>query len=103
MVVHTRVCQVLRHILDYVASRRVQQIPLASQIEAQQRVAILKALRPLRPTACRVSTACCKDGRPISSFPAPIEPQRLPGCKLQRAVDTRLQTLGSDRVRSEEH
>ena len=51
VVVHASVRQVLPHVGYDMLTRQRQQLFTAAEFKAQQRIAILKSLRPLRPVA----------------------------------------------------
>src|ERR1039458_10723321 len=93
VVVNAGVRQVLGHVGNDVFAGCRKQVLLAGQIEAKQRVAVLKALRPLRPTSGRVLSADSKYRRAVCRVPAPLELQGFRGCKFQGTIDRRHESL----------
>src|ERR1700728_1109984 len=96
MIVHPRVGYVLRHIRHNMSPRKLQQLSLASEIKAEQRTAVLKSLRPLRPTASRVAAVYRKHRRASRNVPTPLEAQCFLRCKLRRTPYSRRQDPRSD-------
>ena len=75
VVVNAGVGEVLGHVGDDVPLGHREQILIAGQLEAEQGVAVLKALCPLGPAARGVPAGNGKDGRAVADLPAPVEAQ----------------------------
>src|ERR1035438_5276130 len=93
VVVNAGVRQVLGHVGNDVFAGCRKQVLLIGQIEAKERVAILKALRPLRPAAGRVLSAESKYRRAVCGVPAPLDLHGFRGCKFPGAVGRRREGL----------
>ena len=91
MIVHAGVRKMLRHVGNNVPLGCASSSAVAAQIEAEQRIAILKSLRPLRPAAGRIAAGDCEDRRAIARLPAPIESESL----LRRQFDSARFTAGN--------
>ena len=73
VIVDSDVGQVAVHIGDDVLPGNLEEGGLRGQIKTEQRIAVLKSLGPLRPTARRVLAVDGKDGGPIGALPAPLK------------------------------
>jgi len=61
------------HIGDDVLPGHGEECGFRGQVKAKQRIAVLKSLGPLRPTARRVLAFDGKDGSSIRDVPAPLK------------------------------
>jgi hypothetical protein len=67
--------EVLGHVEDYVAPCGVELVLVAGHVEAEEGIAVLKALGPLGPASGGVLAFDGDDGRSIAGFPALVEAQ----------------------------
>ncbi len=79
--------EVLGHIVHDMAACKGQEARVACEIEADESVAILKALRPLGPTARRVLAGDGEYRRAIGHLPAALEHDGFCGGNFERSLD----------------
>jgi hypothetical protein len=70
VVMYTQVGHVLSHVPHYEFSGRIEKVLLSRQLKTQQRLAVQKALGPIRPSAGGVFAGNRKNGRPVIRVPA---------------------------------
>src|ERR1700739_652029 len=93
MVVDTNVGEMLGHVGDDVPLGQREQVPTSRQLEAQQGIAVLEPLGPLRPATRGIAPGDGDDGGTVAHLPTPVEAQCFFRSQLKRALDSRGQIL----------
>src|SRR5262249_7179452 len=86
MIVHADMGDVDGHVLEDPAPAQFQEARLSGRLELQKSRTKLKALRPLGPTARRITPAHGEHGRAVAGQPTLLEAQDLGRRKLEQLV-----------------
>jgi len=93
VVVDSGVGQVLGHVLYRVAATKFEQLEVPHQFKTEERIAVLKAMRPLRPAPRRVDAGRGKHGRAVGRLPAAVQAQCLFCSQVNSAIHSGHQAL----------